>query len=172
MCCQRSQRSSFKRTESTHLTSSLSAFCSMYRNKQLPRHSLLKTKAYVWMFLLAILERLEEEAITCVTGCDQYDGYRGMQSNFRTHQVKNCIGQLICANIFHGCQLVGPIVLQIVSVTNITQPSRRQAEDSQPRVLQVRLTDGHVKCVGIEREQINSIRWFRSFRTFVLNVCS
>lgn len=53
--------------------------------------------------------------------------------------------------------LVGPVVLQVVSVANISQPSRRQSEDSQPRVLQLRMTDGHIRCVGVEKEHIASV---------------
>jgi hypothetical protein len=47
-------------------------------------------------------------------------------------------------------RLIGPVVLQIVSVYNLNQPSSRRHENVTPRLLGVQLTDGHTKAFGIE----------------------
>ena len=44
-----------------------------------------------------------------------------------------------------------------MSVSNITHPSRRQNEDCRPRLLVLKVTDGHTKALAIESEAIPSI---------------
>ena len=50
--------------------------------------------------------------------------------------------------------LQGPLVVQVVSVTNIAQPTKRQHEDSNPRMLLLKLNDGHTSASAIEFERI------------------
>ena len=50
------------------------------------------------------------------------------------------------------------LLLQITSIANIAQPSRRQMENSNPRILQIRLTDGHSKIVGLEWRPLGETR--------------
>jgi hypothetical protein len=60
-------------------------------------------------------------------------------------------------NSAHTRVLNGPIVLQISSLINLSQSSKRQHDggaDSFPRLIQVKVTDGHMTATGIEFEQI------------------
>lgn len=56
-----------------------------------------------------------------------------------------------------GIELKGPVVLQIVSIGNITQPLRRRDENTQPRLLAIQLSDGTTKVTGIEIEALSDI---------------
>lgn len=57
-------------------------------------------------------------------------------------------------NSSHSRILRGPIILQVSSICNLSQPSKRQHEDSTPRVMQLKLTDGHMTITAIEFEYI------------------
>jgi hypothetical protein len=57
-------------------------------------------------------------------------------------------------NTAHSRALRGPIILQVSSFSNISQPLKRQQDDAFPRLLQLKLTDGHMTVTGIEFEQI------------------
>ncbi|EGD81680.1 hypothetical protein PTSG_02394 [Salpingoeca rosetta] len=46
--------------------------------------------------------------------------------------------------------LPGPLVLQVVSVRNIAAPSHDPSNQGAPRMLMVRLTDGHTKATALE----------------------
>jgi hypothetical protein len=50
--------------------------------------------------------------------------------------------------------LDGPVVLQVISVTNVSQPTKRQHEDSHPRLLLMKLSDGHSSACAMEYEHI------------------
>ncbi len=50
-----------------------------------------------------------------------------------------------------------PRLVQIISVTNIAQPTRRQDQDSFPRLLCIKMTDGYTKAIAIEYEAIKGI---------------
>jgi hypothetical protein len=52
-------------------------------------------------------------------------------------------------------KLPGLVLLQVVSVTNIAQPTTRQF--NHPRMLCLQLTDGHTKCQAIEYKHMNSL---------------
>ena len=60
-------------------------------------------------------------------------------------------------NTIESDTLEGPIVLQITSVANISQPSKRQHEDCTPRVLLIKLNDGHTSANAIEYERVPEI---------------
>jgi hypothetical protein len=53
--------------------------------------------------------------------------------------------------------LPGPVVFQIVSVSNSAVPSKRKYEESHPRLLSIVLTDGQQKITGIELESISGL---------------
>jgi len=54
-------------------------------------------------------------------------------------------------------ELPGPVILQIISVGNITQPLRRRDENTQPRMLSIQVSDGTTKVTGIEIEHLPDI---------------
>jgi len=54
-------------------------------------------------------------------------------------------------------ELTGPVILQIISVGNITQPLRRRDENTQPRMLSIQVSDGTTKVTGIEIEHLPDI---------------
>merc|ERR1712043_131589 len=56
-----------------------------------------------------------------------------------------------------GSIIHGPAVLQITSVVNITQPTKRQGEDINPRLLQMKLTDGSMTVVAVEHKKLPDI---------------
>lgn len=58
-------------------------------------------------------------------------------------------------NNLHSGVLAGPVVLQIASVGNFSQPISRRTEDNNPRMLVIHLTDGHTKCAGIEMQHLH-----------------
>jgi hypothetical protein len=43
-----------------------------------------------------------------------------------------------------------PIVLQVVKVKNVSAPCDNQASQHTPRMLKLQLTDGHLRCFGLE----------------------
>jgi hypothetical protein len=53
--------------------------------------------------------------------------------------------------------ITGPVVLQVSSVANISQPAKRQHEDSNPRLLLIKLTDGHTSAYAMEYEAISTL---------------
>ena len=53
----------------------------------------------------------------------------------------------------------GPVMLQVVSVHNLSQPSYTQTSNSFPRLLGVRLTDGHTKVTAVEVTPIKQISY-------------
>lgn len=50
--------------------------------------------------------------------------------------------------------LRGPVVLQIDQTKNISAPSDNQSSQGAPRLLRLRLTDGHRKVSALELEQV------------------
>jgi hypothetical protein len=59
----------------------------------------------------------------------------------------------------HGIlTLKGTTVLQILSISNISNPSKRKYENSNPRLLSIQVTDGTTKVTGIEIESILDIQ--------------
>lgn len=54
--------------------------------------------------------------------------------------------------------LNGPVIVQVTSITNLSQPSKRQNEECNPRMIQVKVTDGYMTACGIEFEQINDFQ--------------
>jgi hypothetical protein len=75
-------------------------------------------------------------------------------SDFKT--IKNSFTPYLTPdlNTAHSRTLRGPIILQVSSFSNISQPLKRQHDESFPRLLQIKLTDGHMTVTGIEFEQI------------------
>ncbi|MDB9925340.1 RMI1 N-terminal domain-containing protein, partial [bacterium] len=60
--------------------------------------------------------------------------------------------------------LTGPVVLQVVSVTDVSQPQRRfesgdqsQTSTSSQRMLRVELTDGDARFVGVEHRLLTNV---------------
>eukprot|EP00741_Cyanophora_paradoxa_P006712 tig00001033_g6492.t1 len=53
-------------------------------------------------------------------------------------------------NSAKNTELKAPVVLQVLSVKNICQPSIRQEANENARMLRLELTDGNTKCVAIE----------------------
>lgn len=56
-----------------------------------------------------------------------------------------------------GLELKGPVVLQIISVGNISQPLRSRDENAQPRLLSIVVSDGTTKVTGLEIEPLSDI---------------
>lgn len=52
----------------------------------------------------------------------------------------------------------GPLVMQVLSVTNLNQPSIRQDANDANRLLSVRLSDGVNKATGLEYRRIDGLR--------------
>lgn len=78
-----------------------------------------------------------------------------LQSDFR----KNALLRPYFAADINTCDasLQGPAVVQVSSVANITQPAKRQNEDNKPRLLRIKVTDGHVSATAIEYESIPAL---------------
>jgi hypothetical protein len=64
--------------------------------------------------------------------------------------------------------LQGPVVLQILSVSNIAGPSKRKYEDGHPKFLLLSLTDGHTKVYAVEIESIPGLKSMTSPGTKIL----
>ena len=82
--------------------------------------------------------------------------------DFRQH--KNCFEPYF-PNDFSNksdASLSDPVVLQIVSVGNISQPLKRRNDDSfnniNNRLLSIQVTDGHTKATALELEIIPNIK--------------
>ena len=61
--------------------------------------------------------------------------------------------EILCAS----SSLRNSSVVQIISISNVSQPLRRQSQDSASRLLCIKFTDGHSTAYGVEIEQIVSL---------------
>lgn len=89
--------------------------------------------------------------------CSFHDAYEELlATDFRKSSFLNpTFGATI--NTAEADSLKGPVVLQVNSVANVSQPSRRQHEDSNPRMLLLKLTDGSTTASAIEYERISDL---------------
>ncbi|XP_058486222.1 tudor domain-containing protein 3 isoform X1 [Solea solea] len=53
--------------------------------------------------------------------------------------------------------LVGPCVLQVQKVRNISAPKDHEESQGAPRMLRLQMTDGHTTCVGLEFKHLSKI---------------
>ncbi|XP_035484591.1 tudor domain-containing protein 3 isoform X1 [Scophthalmus maximus] len=54
-------------------------------------------------------------------------------------------------------KLVGPCVLQVQKVRNISAPKNHEESQGAPRMLRLQMTDGHTTCVGLEFKHLSKI---------------
>lgn len=54
--------------------------------------------------------------------------------------------------------LAGPCFLQINNIANVSMPLRRQGENSNPRLLLLKLTDGYTKVTALEYSSLESAK--------------
>ena len=81
-----------------------------------------------------------------------------MQTDIR----KCCKGGLLPREIVSGGHtgtFPGPLILQVLSITNAAQPSTRQHVTEGNTLLSVRLTDGAMKCQAMEYASVPKLRW-------------
>ncbi|XP_078603431.1 tudor domain-containing protein 3-like [Branchiostoma floridae x Branchiostoma japonicum] len=56
-------------------------------------------------------------------------------------------------------ELIGPCVLQVTKVRNVSAPKANEESGHAPRMLKVQMTDGHTTCIGLEVAQVQQLRW-------------
>lgn len=56
-------------------------------------------------------------------------------------------------------QLVGPCVLQVQKVRNVSAPKDHEESQGAPRMLRLQMTDGHTTCAGLEFKHLSKIRY-------------
>ncbi|KAM9860644.1 tudor domain-containing protein 3 isoform 1-T2 [Aulostomus maculatus] len=54
-------------------------------------------------------------------------------------------------------KLVGPCVLQVQKLRNISAPKDNEESQGGPRMLRLQMTDGHTTCVGVEFKHLSKI---------------
>lgn len=58
-------------------------------------------------------------------------------------------------------QLVGPCVLQVQKVRNVSAPKDHEESQGAPRMLRLQMTDGHTTCAGLEFKHLSKIRYIQ-----------
>ncbi|KAI8507595.1 tudor domain-containing protein 3 [Branchiostoma belcheri] len=54
-------------------------------------------------------------------------------------------------------ELIGPCVLQVTKVRNVSAPKANEESGHAPRMLKVQMTDGHTTCIGLEVAQVQQL---------------
>ncbi|XP_015767052.1 PREDICTED: tudor domain-containing protein 3-like isoform X2 [Acropora digitifera] len=54
--------------------------------------------------------------------------------------------------------LIGPLVLQVQKLRNVSAPKSNEDSNHSPRLLKIQLTDGHLICHGLENSPIPELR--------------
>ncbi|CAH1268515.1 TDRD3 [Branchiostoma lanceolatum] len=54
-------------------------------------------------------------------------------------------------------ELIGPCVLQVTKVRNVSAPKANEESGHAPRMLKVQMTDGHTTCLGLEVAQVQQL---------------
>lgn len=71
---------------------------------------------------------------------------------------------------------MGPCVLQVQKVRNVSAPKDHEESQGAPRMLRLQMTDGHTNCVGLEFKHLSKIRYlhhtlvFFSFQNYDIQV--